>query len=348
VAVAVEMLAASADQPATEHDELRSARERWSSIALGARDRAEAGAWAALRSAGRFSDRSGVALGFAAAAVARTSVQAARSGRHGAAVAGRVAGQAGARTGRTVRSASIRAGRATGRASMRAGGVTGQASAGVATKAGAAARRGSAALAATAATIGASTLAAIGAGIAATGAFVRRASAATHRTGARTAGGTARAVRRGGGRATVATRRGTRRAAAATRRAAIHLVPDPVALPTEAGERDTRAEPEPAAVETNSAPAPAVGEPAPAVAAPDPAVAAAAPRAAQVVSPGDGQRPPLRRRPRPGQVVPLRPRATTRLKATGELLLLVALLGLVVSSIIVALAVAGNHVLSGL
>ena len=41
-------------------------------------------------------------------------------------------------------------------------------------------------------------------------------------------------------------------------------------------------------------------------------------------------------------------RATTRLKATGELLVLVTVLGLVVSSIIVALAVAGNQVLSGL
>jgi hypothetical protein len=64
------------------------------------------------------------------------------------------------------------------------------------------------------------------------------------------------------------------------------------------------------------------------------------------ISTGDGRRPP--HRGEQGQVVPLRPRATTRLKATGELLVLVAFLGLVVSGIIVALAVAGNQVLSGL
>jgi hypothetical protein len=61
-----------------------------------------------------------------------------------------------------------------------------------------------------------------------------------------------------------------------------------------------------------------------------------------------GRRARSRRRPRQGQVVPLRPRATTRLKATGELLVLVTFLGLVASSIIVALAVAANQALSGL
>ena len=83
----------------------------------------------------------------------------------------------------------------------------------------------------------------------------------------------------------------------------------------------------------------------------EPTEAAAAPATAgtSAVAPaGDGRRPPPRRRPEHGQVVPLRPRATTRLKATGELLVLVAVLGLVVSSIIVAVAVAGNQVLSGL
>jgi hypothetical protein len=66
-----------------------------------------------------------------------------------------------------------------------------------------------------------------------------------------------------------------------------------------------------------------------------------------IVSTGDGRGPP-QRRPEQGKVVPLRPRVTTRLKATGELLVLVAVLGLVVTSVIVALAVAGNQVLSGL
>jgi hypothetical protein len=342
LAVAVEMLAASVDQPATERDGLPSAAVPWSGIAAGARDRIEAGGRAAGRCAVRCGDRWGVALGFAAGAMGRTSVQAARSGRHAATVAGRAAGHAGAQTGEAVRTASIRAGRATGRASMRAGEATGRASmrAGRATgeagtrtarRAGSVARVGGAALVATAAKIEASTVAAIGAGKARTAAFVRRASASTRRTGARTASGTARAIRRGGGRATVATRRGTRRAASATRRAATHLVPDPVALPDEAPGRHGGPEPEPAAVAANPLPAQAVD---------------AAPRATAVVSRGD--EPPPTRPPRQGQVVPLRPRATTRLKATGELLVLVAFLGIAVSSISVAIVVAANQVLSGL
>jgi hypothetical protein len=110
------------------------------------------------------------------------------------------------------------------------------------------------------------------------------------------------------------------------------------------------AQPEPAAFEPE--PESATFRPeSPAVVA-DPAaaeaVAAPAARPTGVDSPGDGRRPPPERRAQQGLVVPLRPRATTRLKATGELLVLVALLGLIVSSIIVALAVAGNQVLSGL
>jgi hypothetical protein len=342
LAVAVEMLAASADQPATERDGLRSGPVPWSDIAAGARDRIGAGGRAAGRCAVRCGDRWGVAFGFAAGAMGRTSVQAARSGRHAATVAGRAAGHASAQTGQAVRTASIRAGRATGRASMRAGEATGRASmrAGRATGqagtrtargAGSVARAGGAALVATAAKIEASTVAAIGAGKARTAAFVRRASATTHRTGSRTASGTARAIRRGGGRATVATRRGTRRAARATRRAATHLVPDPVALHDDAPGPQARPEPEPATVAASSLPAQAID---------------AAPRATAVVSPGDEPSPI--RRPRQGQVVPLQPRATTRLKATGELLVLVAFLGIAVSSIIVAIVVAANQVLSGL
>jgi hypothetical protein len=97
-------------------------------------------------------------------------------------------------------------------------------------------------------------------------------------------------------------------------------------------------EPEPVAFEPERAPS----APSP------PAVEAAeqVPPGPIGISTGDGRRPPQRREQ--GQVVPLRPRATTRLKATGELLVLVVVLGLVVSSIIVALAVAGNQVLSGL
>ena len=345
MAVAVEMMAASADQPATESDDLPSAREWWRNLALGARDHIEAGVRAAGRGAMRYSDRSGVALGFAAGAMGRTSVQAARSGRDAATVAGRAAGQAGAQTGRTVRSASIRAGRATGRASMRAGEATGRATrrtgrasgeAGTraARTAAAVARGGGAALVATAAKIEASTVAAVGAGKARTAALVHRASAATRRTGARTAGGTVRAVRRSGGQATVATRRGTRRAANATRRAATHLVPEPVALPDEAADRRATLEAEPVVVGVSPEPAEAVAAP--------------ASRTTGVVSSGDGRRPPPRRLPQQGQVVPLRPRATARLKASGELLVLVAVLGLVVSGIIVAVAVVGNQVLSGL
>ena len=341
MAVAVEMMAASADQPATESDDLPSAREWWRNLALGARDHIEAGVRAAGRGAMRYSDRSGVALGFAAGAMGRTSVQAARSGRDAATVAGRAAGQAGAQTGRTVRSASIRAGRATGRASMRAGEATGRATrrtgrasgeAGTraARTAAAVARGGGAALVATAAKIEASTVAAVGAGKTRTAALVHRASAATRRT----AGGTVRAVRRSGGQATVATRRGTRRAANATRRAATHLVPEPVALPDEAADRRARLEAEPVVVGVSPEPAEAVAAP--------------ASRTTGVVSSGDGRRPPPRRLPQQGQVVPLRPRATARLKASGELLVLVAVLGLVVSGIIVAVAVVGNQVLSGL
>lgn len=50
----------------------------------------------------------------------------------------------------------------------------------------------------------------------------------------------------------------------------------------------------------------------------------------------------------PGQVVPLRPPATTRLKAGGELLVLVTVLGVITSCILVALAVVANQVLSNL
>jgi hypothetical protein len=237
----------------------------------------------------------------------------------------------------------MRAGEATGRASMRTGRATGQAGARAGRRAGALARSGGAAVAATAGTIGVTTAAAIGAGKARTAAFVRRAAAATRRSGPRTAAGTAGAVRRGGGRATVATRQGTRRAANATRRAATHLVPDPMALPDEASdggrsfEPEAVPEPEPVGVAADRTPDRTASEVVP--------VPAARPAGVPL---GDGWRPTPRRRPQEGQVVPLRPRATTRLKATGELLLLVALLGLVVSSIIVAVAVAGSRVLSGL
>jgi hypothetical protein len=115
--------------------------------------------------------------------------------------------------------------------------------------------------------------------------------------------------------------------------AAAAFEPEPVALPDEAGDRPARFEPEPATVAANHSAATA---------------AAPASSATGIVPAGDGRRPPPRRWPEQGQVVPLRPRATTRLKATGELLVLVAFLGLVVSSVIVALAVAGNQVLSGL
>jgi hypothetical protein len=46
--------------------------------------------------------------------------------------------------------------------------------------------------------------------------------------------------------------------------------------------------------------------------------------------------------------VPLRPPATTRLKASGELLVLVTVLGVITSCIIVALAVVANQALSNL
>jgi hypothetical protein len=170
-------------------------------------------------------------------------------------------------------------------------------------------------VAVTASRIEASTLAVIGAGTVRTAALARRASAATRRSGARAAGGTA----------------------SATRRAATHLVPDPAALSDQAVERDAGAEPEPVRVGVTPASAPTSA----------PIETATAPEAGPARRPDDGWRPPRHRRER-GQVVPLRPRATTRLKATGELLVLVAVLGLVVSSVIVALAVAANHALSGL
>ncbi len=46
--------------------------------------------------------------------------------------------------------------------------------------------------------------------------------------------------------------------------------------------------------------------------------------------------------------MPLRPPATTRLKAGGELLVLVTVLGVTASCIIVAIAVAANQALSSL
>jgi hypothetical protein len=186
----------------------------------------------------------------------------------------------------------------------------------------------------------------IGAGAVRTAAIAHRVSAATRQTGAVAVGATTRVVRRSGGRATGVTRRGTRRAAAATRRAATHLVPDPVALPDQGGDRAARAERERVTVAASAEP-----EPVEVVARPAPASGTAAtttPSTAPVPSPGTGRRPPPRLRAEHGQVVPLRPRATTRLKATGELLVLVAVLGLVVSSIIVALAVAANQALNGL
>jgi len=72
LAVTVEMLAASADQPATESADLPSARGRWGDIALRTRDRAETVARATSRRAVRCTDRSGLALGFARGAMART------------------------------------------------------------------------------------------------------------------------------------------------------------------------------------------------------------------------------------------------------------------------------------
>jgi hypothetical protein len=130
-----------------------------------------------------------------------------------------------------------------------------------------------------------------------------------------------------------------------------NIEPEPVAVA--ANPADFEPEPAPS---TAIAPAfeaePADFEPEPAPSTAIPATTDAAEAAAAgllgVVSTGDGRVPPPQRRLEQGQVVPLRPRATTRLRATGELLALVAFLGLVVSGIIVALAVAGNQVLSGL
>jgi hypothetical protein len=247
----------------------------------------------------------------------------------------------------------------------------------------AAARRHGSALAISMAQLEAATLAVIGLGTAQTAAFTCRTAAVTGRAGIRAADGLGRSVRRGSGRATGATKRGTRRAAAATRRAATRLVPDPVVV---AG--DTAAGDEPAAVAAEATAAPeeratteadglVVG---PRPAGPDnrPRVGGPADAAGRDSKPGDeaaavgaqpvpwaaatttaerpapaGGRPgggppgPLRR-PREGHVVPLRPRITTRLKATAELLVLVMFLGLVASSIIVALAVGINQVLSRL
>jgi hypothetical protein len=161
------------------------------------------------------------------------------------------------------------------------------------------------------------------------------------------------------------------------------LEPEPVSVaagPAAIAAAPAAVEPEPASAAANAAafePEPAAFEPEPASAAanaaafePDPAAfvpqpasvppdtetaeaaqaveAAAAARPAGLIPPDDGWDAPPRRRLEQGQVVPLRPRAMTRLKVTGELLVLVAFLGLVVTSIVVALAVAGNQVLSGL
>jgi hypothetical protein len=149
---------------------------------------------------------------------------------------------------------------------------------------------------------------------------------------------------------------------AAVTAAPVAVAAQPAASPPE----PARFEPMPVAV----APSPPAFEPEPAPTAPSPLAPAPEPVAFEPEPPttapglpaaeaeervppgpigtttGDGRRPPRHREH--GQVVPLRPRATTRLKATGELLVLLAVLGLVVSSIIVALAVAGNQVLSGL
>jgi hypothetical protein len=46
--------------------------------------------------------------------------------------------------------------------------------------------------------------------------------------------------------------------------------------------------------------------------------------------------------------VPLRPPATTRLKAGGELLVLVTVLGVIASCVLVAVAVVANEALSNL
>jgi hypothetical protein len=118
-------------------------------------------------------------------------------------------------------------------------------------------------------------------------------------------------------------------------------------------------EPQPASAAANAAafePEPAAFVPHPASVPPDTETAeaaqaveaAAVARPAGLVPPDDGWDAAPHRRLEQGQVVPLRPRMMTRLKATGELLVLVAFLGLVVTSIVVALAVAGNQVLSGL
>jgi hypothetical protein len=128
-----------------------------------------------------------------------------------------------------------------------------------------------------------------------------------------------------------------------------NIEPEPVAVAA----NPAAFEPEPApsaAIPLEAEPAAFESEPAPPTAIPatTDAVDAAAAGPVGVVSPGDGRGPPPQRRLEQGQVVPLRPRATTRLRATGELLVLVAFLGLVVSGIIVALAVAGNQVLNGL
>lgn len=400
LAVAVEMLASSGDQPATGSGELRSGWEPWRSIVLGARDRL-VGAVRALR---RWAD------------------PAARRVAAGVGVGVTVSGRASVRAARATRVAGARAGRATGRASVRAGRATGVA-----------AQRGGSRVAAAVARAETSALAAIALGTARTAAYTQRSVEATGRGVARTAGGTAGVVRRMWVWAAGATTRGAQRTAEATKRAARRLTPEPVALPGSAdaaADRPNRPGPAaggprplagantptaapldaavggaPASTVEKSEPAERVSarsgrplapgsaastdasEPAdqvqrvaagvrfvpagaaataaepleqteptmstvpaePAAVGARPAPSAGAPASAEHVAGNGAAGPRTRyRRPRQGQVVPLRPRITTRLKATGELVVLVMFLGLVTSGIIVALAVAANQVLEGL
>jgi hypothetical protein len=421
LAVAVEMLASSGDQPATGGGELRSAWEPWRSIVLGARDRLVAAIRALGRGTERAARRLAAGIGVGAAISRRASVRTARATTVVAARVGRATGRTGARVGRSTGRTGARAGRATG----------------------VAAHRGAARVAAAVAQAETSTLAAVALGTARTAAYTRRGVGTTGRGLARTAGGTAGVVHRMWGRAAGATTRGAQRTAAVTKRAARRLAPEPVALPgpgdaaagpavappdgltaantltaaavdvdkaasagppstaesTVAGSRarstggrepfrrsdatrsDTSerrlAGPPPAAVpgaraEPNAAeaeptedaeriPAAQLAPTGAATTASEPvervAVGAkfvpttAVPAPAERVAAGNGAVGPRtrrRRRPRQGQVVPLRPRITTRLKATGELVVLVTFLGLVASSIIVALAVAANQALEGL
>lgn len=399
MAVAVEMLAGSGDQPATGSGELRSGWEPWRSIVLGARDRLVA----------------------AVRALRRRAEPAARRVAAGVGVGVTVSGRVSVRAARATRVAGTRAGRATGRASVRAGRATGGA-----------AQRGGSRVAAAMAQAETSTLAVVALGTARTAAYTRWGVEATGRAVARTAGGTAGAVRRMWVWAAGATTRGAQRTAMVTKRAARRLTPEPVPLrgsadaaadrpngpglaagapDPRAGANTLTATPLEAAV--GGAPASTVekAEPAEPVSAggglprtpgsaasadpsdPDdlvervavgarfvPTEAAAtteplertelpewtvpvepatvgarpvpsegAPASAEHVAGTGAAGPRTRhRRPRQGQVVPLRPRITTRLKATGELVVLVMFLGLVASSIIVALAVAANQALEGL